>query len=59
MLALLEEQVVQQPADRLGPIALPLVHTPEGKADLGVAWVVGTDQCSAVADQQVGAAQGC
>jgi hypothetical protein len=35
MLALLDEQVVQQPADRLGRVAVALVLGREGEADLG------------------------
>jgi len=35
MLASLDEQVVQQPADRLGGIAVPLVLGGKGEADLG------------------------
>jgi hypothetical protein len=57
MLAALDEQVVQQPPDRLGGIAVPLVLGRNGEADLGLAWVVGADQGGAVANQPIGAAE--
>src|SRR4029453_11193843 len=58
MLAPLDEQVVEQPADRLGGIAMPLVLGRNGEADLGLAWVVGADMRGAVADQPIRVLQG-
>ena len=57
MLAALDEQVVQQLADRLGGIAVPLVLGGKGGADLGLAWIVGLDVGRAVADEPIGSAQ--
>lgn len=58
MLAALDEQVVQQPADRLGGIAIPLVLGRQGEADPGLAWIVGSHVGRAVADQPIRAAWG-
>ena len=49
---------MQQPADRLGGIAMPLVLSRNGEADLGLARVVGADVGGAVADQPVRVTQG-
>ena len=57
MLVPLDEQVVQQPMDRLGGIAPSLVLGRKGEADLGLAWIVGADQGGAVADQPIRAAE--
>jgi hypothetical protein len=56
MLATLDEQVVQQPTDRLGGIAPSLVLGRNGEADLGLGWIVGADQGGAVANQLIRAA---
>ena len=58
MLASLDEQVVQQSADRLGRVAVALVLGGEGEADLGLAWILGLDMGPTVADQPIGVAQG-
>ena len=49
---------MQQPADHLGGIAVPLVLGGKGGADLGLAWIVGLDVGRAVADEPIGSAQG-
>jgi hypothetical protein len=41
VLASLDEQVVQQPADRLGSVAVALVLGGKGEADLGLARILG------------------
>ena len=48
---------MQQPADHLGGIAVPLVLGGKGGADLGLAWIVGLDVGRAVADEPIGSAQ--
>jgi hypothetical protein len=56
MLASLDEQVVQQPPDRVGRVARALVLGRKGEPDLGLAWIVGADVGRAVADQPIRAA---
>jgi hypothetical protein len=58
MLASLDEQVVQQPADRLRRVAVALVLGGKGEADLGLAGILGMDVGPAVADQPIRTAQG-
>jgi hypothetical protein len=58
MLAPLDEQVVQQPTDRLGGIAVPLVLGRNGEADHDLARVVGVDVGGAVADEPIRVTQG-
>jgi hypothetical protein len=41
MLAPLDEQVAQQPADRLGSVAVALVLGGKSEADLGLARILG------------------
>jgi hypothetical protein len=57
MLAPLDEQVVQQPADRLGRVAVALVLGGKGEADLGLACILGFDVGPTVADQPIRVAQ--
>jgi hypothetical protein len=58
VLASLDEQVVEQPPDRLGGVAVALVLGREGEADLGLARILGTDVGPTVADEPVRAARG-
>jgi hypothetical protein len=58
MLASLHEQVVQQPAHRLGSVAVALVLGRKGEADLGLARILGLDMGPTVTDQPIGVAQG-
>jgi hypothetical protein len=58
VLASLDQEVVQEAADRLGGVAASVVLGGEGEADLGLAWVVGGDVGRAVADQPIGGPEG-
>ena len=58
MLASLDEQVVQQPGDRLGGVAVALMLGDKGEADLGLARILGLDVGPTVADQSIRLAQG-
>jgi hypothetical protein len=58
MLASFDEQVVQQPSDRLGGVAVALVLGCKGEADLGLAGILGSDLGPTVADQPICVAQG-
>ena len=58
MLASLDEQVVQQPADRLGRVAVALMLGRKGEADLGLARILGLDMGPTVTDQLIRVAQG-
>jgi hypothetical protein len=57
MLTSLDEQVVQQPVDRLGGVAGAPVLGGKGEADLGLAQILGLDMGPTVADQPIGVAQ--
>jgi hypothetical protein len=58
MLTSLDEQVVQQPANRLGRVARALVLGGKGEADLGLARILGLDMGPTVANQPICMAQG-